>query len=122
MSVQTQTVSAEGASEIEVEPLSDEGFMAELQQKASDLKQYTHDQMMSFNRLVVGGVTLAVGILVYNEIIGALPTGGNEAINQTPVTSTVESAFVLAPVALLVIIAAVILANVSNFGRGGGGM
>jgi hypothetical protein len=72
------------------------------------------DQMASFNRLVTGGVTLAVGILVYNEVIGALPDSGG-AINQTGVTTTVESAFQLAPVALIVIIAAVILAQVMGF-------
>jgi len=72
------------------------------------------DQMASFQRLVVGGVTLAVGVLVYNEVVGSLPSSGG-AINQTPITNTVESAFGLAPVALIVIIAAVILAQVGGF-------
>lgn len=72
------------------------------------------EQMSSFNRLVTGGVTLAVGILVYNEVIGALPDSSG-AINQSAVTTTVESAFQLAPVALIVIIAAVILAQVMGF-------
>jgi len=76
------------------------------------------DQMVSFQRLVVGGVTLAVGVLVYNEVVGALPNS-NGAINQTPINGTVESAFALAPVALIVIIAAVILAQVGGFMGGG---
>jgi len=76
-----------------------------------------YEQMTSFNRLVTGGVTLAVGILVYNEVVGALPSGEG-AINQTLVTSTVESAFQLAPVALIVLIAAFILAQVMGFRMG----
>jgi len=75
---------------------------------------HTFDQMSTFNRLVTGGVTLAVGVLVYNEVISALPSSGG-AINQSGITSTVESAFQLAPVALIVIVAAVILAQVMGF-------
>jgi len=77
------------------------------------------DQMIQFQRLVVGGVTLAVGVLVYNEVIGALPSGGG-AINQTNITGTVESAFTLAPVALIVIVAALVLAQVGGLGGRGG--
>lgn len=73
-----------------------------------------YEQMVEFQRLVVGGVTLAVGVLVYNEVVGSLPNS-NGAINQTPINGTVESAFALAPVALIVIIAAIILAQVGGF-------
>lgn len=71
-------------------------------------------QMTTMNRLVVGGVTLAVGVLVYNEVVGALPNSGG-AINQTAIDGTVESAFQLAPVALIVLISAVILRQVDAF-------
>ncbi len=74
-----------------------------------------YEQMVTFQRLVTGGVTLAVGILVYNEVVGALPDS-NGAINQTAVNGPVESAFTLAPIALLVIVAALILNQVMGFG------
>jgi uncharacterized membrane protein len=100
-------MAAASATEIEVDAQSETTEDKSLTQRA-------FGQMSSFNRLVTGGVTLAVGILVYNEVIGALPNS-NGAINQTGVTTTVESAFQLAPVALIVIIAAVILAQVMGF-------
>jgi len=98
-----------------VEPTQPELNGAESDESDPSLTTRVFDQMQSFQRLVVGGVTLAVGVLVYNEVIGALPSSGNSAISQTPITSTVESAFTLAPVALIVIIAAVILAQVGGF-------
>jgi len=98
-------MAATSATDIDVQTTDDE---------SAGLVERAYGQMASFNRLVTGGVTLAVGILVYNEVIGALPDSGG-AINQTGVTTTVESAFQLAPVALIVIIAAVILAQVGGF-------
>jgi len=77
------------------------------------------DQMMSFNSLVTASVTLIVGILIFNEVQTALPdTSGG--INETGVVTTIESAFQLAPVVLIVLVAALILAQVAGF-RGVGG-
>ena len=72
------------------------------------------DQMMSFNSLVTAAVTLIVGILIFNEVQTALPstTGG---IDEAPVVGTIESAFQLAPVTLIVLVAALILAQVAGF-------
>jgi len=72
------------------------------------------DQMMSFNSMVTAAVTLIVGILIFNEVQSALPstTGG---IDETSVVSTIESAFQLAPVVLIVLVAALILAQVAGF-------
>jgi len=74
------------------------------------------DQMMSFQSMVTAAVTLIVGILIFNEVQSALPstTGG---VNSTPVVSTIESAFQLAPVVLIVLVAALILAQVAGFRR-----
>lgn len=72
------------------------------------------DQMMSFNRMVTAAVTLIVGILIFNQVENALPdTGGG--INETPVVGTIESAFQLAPVVLIVLVAALVLAQVAGF-------
>lgn len=87
---------------------------ASVREKVYDGAKRRYDQMATMNRLVTGGVTLAVGVLVYNEVVAALPNGGG-AINQTAIDGTVESAFVLAPVALIVLISAFILAQVSGF-------
>jgi hypothetical protein len=78
-----------------------------------------YQQMATFNRLVVGGVVLIIGILVYNEVYDAIPTGNDTAINQTNVSDTVESAFNLAPIGLLVLVAGFILAQVMGFTSGG---
>lgn len=73
-----------------------------------------HDQMVSFNRMVTAAVTLIVGVLVFNQILDALPqtTGG---INRSGIVSTVSSAFTLAPVVLIVLVAALVLAQVAGF-------
>jgi hypothetical protein len=60
--------------------------------------------MGTFNNLVAAAITLIVGVLVYNETFAALPNVDG-AINGTEVSSTVESAFTLAPVVLIVIVA-----------------
>ena len=72
------------------------------------------DQMMSFNSLITASVTLIVGILIFNEVQASLPdTAGG--INETGVVTTIESAFQLAPVVLIVLVAALILAQVAGF-------
>jgi hypothetical protein len=77
--------------------------------------------MLTFNSMVTSAVTLIVGILVFNQVSSALPdTAGG--INETVVTGTIESAFQLAPVVLIVLVAALILAQVAGFRNGGGGM
>jgi hypothetical protein len=70
--------------------------------------------MVGFNSLVTAAVTLIVGILIFNEVESALPstTGG---IDEAPVISTIESAFQLAPVVLIVLVAALILFQVAGF-------
>lgn len=73
-----------------------------------------HSQMLSFNRMVTAAVTLIVGVLVFNQILDALPqtTGG---VNRSGIVGTIESAFQLAPVVLIVLVAALVLAQVAGF-------
>lgn len=72
-------------------------------------------QMGTFNSMVASAVTLIVGVLIFNSINGSLPstTGGINA--STSVVPTIESAFQLAPIVLVVLVAALILAQVSGF-------
>jgi hypothetical protein len=71
--------------------------------------------------MVAAAVTLIVGVLIYNNVFDALPdTSG--AINGTSVSSTIESAFLLAPVALIVLVAALVLAQIGGLAGGRGGM
>ena len=72
------------------------------------------DQMMSFNSMVTAAVTLIVGILIFNEVQAALPSTSG-GIDETSVVTTIESAFQLAPVVLIVLVAALILAQVAGF-------
>jgi len=81
------------------------------------VKTREHGQMMSFNRLVTASVTLIVGILVFNQVADSLPNTSNGAIDSSVVNSTIESAYQLAPVVLIVLVAALILAQVSGFNR-----
>jgi len=89
--------------------------------RQSQLVTRTADQMMTFNSMVAAAVTLIVGVLIYNNVFDALPdTTG--AINGTTVSGTIESAFLLAPVALIVLVASLVLAQIGGLSRGGGGM
>jgi hypothetical protein len=72
--------------------------------------------MASFNQMVTAAVTLIVGILIFNQVQTALPSTSG-GINETPIVSTIESAFDLAPVVLIVLIAGLILAQVGGFRR-----
>jgi len=74
------------------------------------------DQMMAFNSMVTAAVTLIVGILIFNQVQNALPSTSG-GIDETPVIATIESAFELAPVVLIVLVAALILAQVAGFRR-----
>jgi len=79
------------------------------------------DQMATFNSMVASAVTLIVGILIYNNVFDALPNTAG-AINGSNVSDTIESAFLLAPVALIVLVAALVLAQIGGLrGRGGNG-
>ncbi len=71
-------------------------------------------QMVTFNSMVVSAITLIVGVLIFNSVESSLPstTGG---IDQAPIVSTIGSAFELAPIVLVVLVAALILAQVSSF-------
>jgi len=71
-------------------------------------------QMVTFNSMVVSAITLIVGVLIFNSVESSLPstTGG---IDQTPIVSTIGSGFELAPIVLVVLVAALILAQVSSF-------
>jgi hypothetical protein len=75
-----------------------------------------HDQGGTFNTMVTAAITLIVGVLVFNQILGALPeTSGG--VNRTDIVGVIDSAFQLAPVVLIVLVAALVLAQVSGFGR-----
>jgi hypothetical protein len=71
-------------------------------------------QVVTFNSMVVGAITLIIGVLVFNQVETSLPTttGG---IDQAPIISTIGSAFELAPIVLVVLVASLILAQVSGF-------
>jgi hypothetical protein len=75
------------------------------------------DQMGSFNMMVTSAVTLIVGVLIFNQVETALPdtTGG---INSSGIVETIDSAFTLAPVVLIVLVAAIILVQVRGFQGG----
>ena len=72
------------------------------------------DRMLT---VVILGVVIIVGILVYGQIESALPAPDNTnlADAQNNTTDTFGSAMELAPVVLLVIIASLILAVVRRF-------
>jgi SAM-dependent MidA family methyltransferase len=78
----------------------------------------------AFRSVITAGITIIVGVLVYNEVFDALPekdfVNNTGLINATAINGTVESAMLLAPVALIVLVSAVILGYVSGFGGGGG--
>lgn len=73
-----------------------------------------HNQMLSFNRMVTAAVTLIVGVLVFNQILNSLPESAG-GINRTGIVGTIEAAFNLAPVVLIVLVAALVLAQVAGF-------
>lgn len=74
-----------------------------------------HSQGATFNRMVTAAITLIIGVLVFNEILDALPSTSG-GINRSSIVGTVESAFTLAPIVLIVLVAALVLAQVSGFG------
>jgi hypothetical protein len=66
-------------------------------------------------------VSIIVGILIYYKIagsIGGLPAAGVTAAAN--VNTTANTVFTLAPIVGIVMIAGIILAIVTNFGRGSG--
>jgi len=75
----------------------------------------SNDQVATFTRLVAGAVTLIVGVLIFNEIEAALPNT-TTGVDQTAIVGDIATAMELAPIVLLVIVAALVLAQVSGFG------
>jgi len=75
-----------------------------------------NDQAGSFIQLVTASIVLVVGILIFNEINASLPTTSG-GINGTAVVGDISTAMELAPIVLLVIVASIVLAQVSGFGR-----
>jgi glycerol uptake facilitator-like aquaporin len=74
-----------------------------------------NDQAGSFIQLVVASIVLIVGILIFNEINASLPESSG-GINDTAVVGDISNAMELAPIVLLVIVASIVLAQVSGFG------
>jgi len=75
-----------------------------------------NDQAQSFIQLATGAIVLVVTVLIFNEINASLPdTSGG--INDTAVVSDISTAMELAPIVLLVIVASLVLFQVSGFGR-----
>jgi hypothetical protein len=72
-------------------------------------------QMSTFNSLVVSAITLIVGILIFNSVNGSLPGSGGAINASSTIVPQIESAFQLAPIVLVVLVAAMILAQVSGF-------
>lgn len=67
--------------------------------------------------VVVVGIIIIIGILVYSEIESALPTPSNNDLSNASsnATGTFGDAMELAPVILIVLIASVVLAVVQRF-------
>lgn len=77
-----------------------------------------HSQGATFNRMVTAALTLIIGVLVFNQVVDSLPAvSGSNVINRSGITGPIESAFQLAPVVLIVLVASLILAQVTGFGR-----
>jgi|APHM01.1.fsa_nt_gi hypothetical protein len=75
-------------------------------------------QMVTFNTMVTAAITLIVGVLIFNSVENSLPSTAG-GIDQTPIIDTISSAFQLAPIVLVVLVASLILAQVAQF-RGSG--
>jgi hypothetical protein len=74
----------------------------------------TADQATTFVRMTTAGVTVATGILIFNSVNKSVQvtTGG---IDKTPIVETIEGAFQLFPILLIIIVSALILAQVAGF-------
>ena len=74
-----------------------------------------NDQAGSFIQLITAAIVLVVGVLIFNEINASLPASDG-GINGTAVVTDISTAMELAPIVLLVIVASIVLAQVSGFG------
>jgi hypothetical protein len=75
-----------------------------------------NDQAGAFIQLITASIVLIVGVLIFNEIYDSLPeTSGG--INDTVIVGDITTAMELAPIVLLVIVASLVLLQVSGFGR-----
>jgi len=77
-----------------------------------------NDQAGSFIQLITAAIVLVVGVLIFNEIESSLPDSAG-GINDTAVVGDISTAMELAPIVLLVIVASIVLAQVSGFGMSG---
>jgi hypothetical protein len=80
-----------------------------------NLKTRTAEQMASFNRMVTASIVLIVGVLIFNQINEAVPSSGGAINSSTTIVPTINDAFGLAPIVLVVLVAALILAQVNSF-------
>ena len=80
------------------------------------------------NAAMVGGlvailVVIVIGLLVFTEISGSINTGSADGIAaHANVNTTAQTVFTLAPIVAVVLVASIILAVVTGFGKSGGGM
>jgi hypothetical protein len=66
-------------------------------------------------------VSIVVGILVYYKIVGSMGnTNAGAIVAMANVNTTANTVFTLSPIVGIVMIAGIILAIVTNFGRGSG--
>jgi len=92
------------------------GFTLPTLRRGAGVHTSRNDQAQSFIQLATGAIVLIVTVLIFNEINASLPTttGG---INSSAVTADISTAMELAPIVLLVIVASLVLFQVSGFGR-----
>jgi len=91
------------------------GFTLPTLRRGAGVLTSRNDQAQSFIQLATGAIVLVVTVLIFNEINASLPdTAGG--INDTAVVSDISTAMELAPVVLLVIVASLVLFQVSGFG------
>jgi flagellar biosynthesis protein FliR len=67
--------------------------------------------------VVTLGITILIGILVYSEVQNSLPSPSNNQLDNasTNATDTFAQAMELAPVIMIILLAAVVLAVVQRF-------
>jgi hypothetical protein len=82
------------------------GFTLPTLRRGAGVHTSRNDQAQSFIQLATGAIVLIVTVLIFNEINASLPTTSG-GINSSAV----------APIVLLVIVASLVLFQVSGFGR-----
>jgi hypothetical protein len=92
------------------------GFTLPTLRRGAGVHTSRNDQAQSFIQLATGAIVLIVTVLIFNEINASLPTTSG-GINSSAVTADISTAMELAPIVLLVIVASLVLFQVSGFGR-----